>query len=457
MKIKRMIALVLAVLLFLFSFVGCAKAPEPDHAEAPEPVVEGPKLADLKATEALVLYIMADYETLALRRINQFTEIYDVDVEIVRVNGDIYAFTERITNDLASGSGPDVLFLDDTYTMDIAKVALNGSFLDLTDILAEDPDFSKDDYLDGVFEACQVNGRQYTIPVSYTIPLTISSKEKLENLGFYWDGIDTIVDFLEEISRLTPDVTQDPGFTQMLYSKNYFDRLLWASGIPLINYETGEVLPDEKGLCEFLEAYKAYFPYDYDGTGGVKFVNYGDRALIAGVCAFWFPQNIDGVTTTMNFMKNKSCDYVIQPIPCQSEGTVGIVDSQIAICANANNSLNAYNFVKFMLSEDAQKDKYTSPSMPIHKEAIREGVYEAPAVKEVGNAAILDTEETALSDEEAEMLSAKLTGIDRFIQKVPQNVTIMVQESMLPYFQDEKSYEECFDDLRNKLTLYLSE
>ena len=120
--------------------------------------------------------------------------------------------------------------------------------------------------------------------------------------------------------------------------------------------------------------------------------------------------------------------------------------------------MNAYHFVKFLLSETIQKDDAARLSnFPVHKEAIRESVYEAPSVKIVGNYDVLDYDEPALSDEEAEKLIDTLTGVNRFVLGVSETVRNMVFESMLPFFQDEASYENCLADLKNKLMLYLSE
>ena len=456
MKNRRILSAFLAVFLLFLLFTGCAKNPEP--VEAPEPVIEGPGLDDLVETDSLVIYIMKGNETLDQRRINQFIAIYDVDVEVILVDGYNPEYTERVMNDLAAGSGPDVLFLNDLYSLDFTKAALNGNFLDLTDILAEDPEFSKDDYLDGVFEACQVNGRQYTVPVSYAIPLVMSSEEKLEELGFDWGNVETTADFAEAMGLLTPDITQDPSFTQMLYSKNYFYRLLWTSGISLVDYEAREVLPDETGLREFLEGYKVYFPYDYEEGAGTWSVSNGAGTLASGICAFWYPDGISRMTDTIQDMKERSCNYEMQSIPSQKGDIVGTIYGQIAISANAKNSLNAYNFIKFMLSEEAQKDQFTLLGyMPIHKEVIREGVYDAHVRYKENGYYFYDDEKLAFSEEEAEILEAAVTGVDRFVLRVPQNVTTMVQESMLPFFRDEASYEDCLADLKNKLMLYLSE
>ena len=455
MKKIRIIAFILALLLFLLPFSGCAQI----H-KTPEPI-EGPKLADLKETDSPVIYTYTgsgNHTAFDQRRINQFTALYDVDVEIVCVDGYIPEYTERIINDLASGSGPDVLFLDQLYSSDIAKVALNGNFLNLTDILAEDPDFSEEDYVAGVFEAGRFGGRQYLIPLSYELPLMMSSEEKLAELGFDWDKIDTTADFAETIALLTPDAKQTIGFRQMLDSKNRFSQLLITSGVSLSDYEAGEILPDEKGLREFLEAYKAYFPYDYDGSGRTYITNACYQELISEQWVFWLAPDIYGLAKEMSAMKDESCEYTLHSIPGQTGETVGNIRSgAMAIRSNTENSLNAYHFIKFMLSEDAQRDRdINQRCIPIHKEAIRESVYEAPSVKIVGNYEVLDYEEPAFSDEEAEMLIEMLTDVDRFVLGLPFMSNI-VQETMLPFFKDEKSYDDCLADLKNQLTFYLSE
>ena len=457
MKLKRIIAGFLAVTLLILTFSGCAKAPEPDHEEAPEPVIEGPGLDDLVETDSLVIYIMKDYESIEMQRINQFTALYDVDVEVVRVDGDIYAFTERIMNDLAGGSGPDVLIFNESFTMDITKAAMNGNFLDLTDILAEDPEFSKDNYLDGVFEACQVNGRQYTVPTSYRVPLAISSKEQLEKLGFDWSKVDTMSDFLEELARLTPVATQELGFTYVLCSKNEFRRLFRSSGISLVNYETGEVLPDEQELRKFLEAYKAYFPYDYEEGGRTRSLTYDEYMLSSGILVFFVPDKIQSVTNTLNCMKLDSCDYVLQANPGQVGEVVGSIAEQMAISANAKNSLNAYKFIKYMLSEENQADNFTISYMPVHKEVLYKGIHNAHALYKNNGVLFEDEEKLAFSEEEASTIEATITGVDQFVQIIPRNLVDMVLENMLPFFRDEASYDDCLADLKNKLTLYLSE
>ena len=73
--------------------------------------------------------------------------------------------------------------LDELIYMDVAKAALNYNFLDLSEILAGDDEFSEDDYLAGVFDACRFGGRQYTIPLSFFSPLFSRQSQNWRN----WD------------------------------------------------------------------------------------------------------------------------------------------------------------------------------------------------------------------------------------------------------------------------------
>ncbi|MBE6936758.1 MAG: carbohydrate ABC transporter substrate-binding protein, partial [Ruminococcaceae bacterium] len=357
-------------------------------------------------------------------------------------------------------SGPDVLFLyqmdEDGAVIDIPKAAINNNFLDLTNILAEDPDFTKDNYIDGVLESGQFGGRQYLIPTSCDIPLIVSSAEKLKELVFDWNDVETMSDYLNALAELTPKAKENPSFSHMLSSKNYFIPFLMLSGIQLIDYENGVVLPEEKDLREFLKAYKSFFPYDYEENGVPWFYNLGDDRLISGRNVFWFPLDLPGFASSVSVMKNKSCDFEIHTILGQQSENTTTLSGTLAINANAENSLNAYRFIKFMLSEETQKDPQTLPGyLPIHKECIRKIVSTAPAINANDNMTY-DYDHTALTTEEAEMVCEMLMDIDRFVHPSPI-LNNMVFDSMLPYFRDEDSYKNCLDELRSKLKFYLSE
>lgn len=454
MKTKRIITLGLAVLLLLLPLAACQPTPSSVDVSAP---IDSLTYYELTPTDSLVLYVPVFDEAQIQHLINQYEGLYDVEVEVVRVDGDYEAYAERVANDLAGGTGPDVLFLDYLY-LDIAKAALNNNFLDLTELLAEDEDFSEEDYVAGVFNACRFGGRQYTIPLSFFSPLFLSAESKLEELGFDWESIGKTSDFLEEISRLTPVAKQNGSFTQMLQSKNYAGIFDWASGVSLLDYENNVVLPDEKALREYLHAYKTYFPYDYDESGRSTVDNFGANSLIQGKFFFWSASlMIADLTWNIDTLEEASCGYRLRALPSQNGEIVGSVDGQMAINANTKNPLNAYNFIKMMLSAEIQSSRNPLLTyVPIHKEAINAIIYGAYTF-DVAGTTYGGRRSAYLSEEELDAVVETLVGVDRFTQRNSSNVSVMLSESMLPFFKDEKSYDDCLADLKNRLTLYLSE
>jgi len=460
MKTKwvRSTALFLAAAMMLM-LAGCGEVSAessvlPEWAEPDD----GPGLSDLVETDKLVLYTSTANVALDRRRVDMFKQHHDVDVEIIVIPTEEYE--ERIINDLATGSGPDVLLLYEMYGTDINKAALNQNFLDLTNVLAEDPDFNVDDYLPGVFEACQYHGRQYVMPLSCEPSLVVSLKEKTEEIGFNWDHVDTMSEYLDVLAELSPKAAKDPNFKQMFHTKNVFVRFLQISGIPVIDYENGEVLPDEKGFREFLEAYKSYFPYDYDENDPTMWHRpFAYDVLTAGNCVFWFPGDMYGFPFTLYVLKEQGREYDIQSIPGKTGGSVGTVAGPVAISANSKNSLNAYRYIKFMLSETIQKDQYGTPdALPILKEALLECLLEAPGGEGgPGGGAFFNYDIPALTEEEAERIMGLIESTSDYEMMISKPYYDMVYDTMLPFFKAEDSYKSCLEELRSKLTFYLSE
>jgi len=424
----------------------------------PEPV-NAPTINDFPETDTLLLYFYSYEQPHIQPLLRQFETQYGVTVEAVYISS-YEEYVERVTNDLAGGAGPDVVFLD-YLAMDIPKAAMNHNFLDLTELLANDPDIREEDYVDHVFETGRIRGRQYTIPTSYQLPVFLSAETKLEELGFAWDKIETTSDFLKKISRLTPQAEKDPMFQQMLNSQNQFTELELAAGFRLIDYETGEILPEKEQFKAYLEGYRAYYPYDYFEVNGLitsTAGGYGARDLIKGLYYFFLPfPQITELTRNIDALNEAGCGYVFHALPSQNGDVVGSVFGQMAINANTENALNAYRFIKMMISPEVQNTQSILIScIPIHKDGVwnyLHGTYRISA----GGMSFSGYQSTTLSEEDIEAIYATLTHVDRFVQSASFQHYRMMWDAMQPYFDGEKNLNSCMKDLENKLKFYLSE
>ncbi len=443
MKQIRFLSLLLAVLLLLTLFSGCGK--------------RGVTLDDLPETDELVIclpesmerYITYDY-------IRPYYDLYrNVRVRLVIVPGeyDSAEYEDRVTSELVAGDGPDVLLLQYLRHTDLEKAAWNHSFYDVTDLLASDPEVSEEDCVDGVFDAVRIDGRLYTVPMTYRAPIYLSSGDKLDRLDFHWDEIKKTSDFMEEMARLTPAAAErDEAFLQMMESKNRFYELFRASGIRLLDYGKRAVLPDEAAFHDLFEGYRAYFPYDYDASGEIDSWNIRHEALIRGDFLFFSANHFhNGLIWDINDMESAGVPAVFHTIPSQTGETVGQIYTQLAINANSKNVLNAWRFIRLLLSEEIQtRTDFDSlmDDVPVNKNAVRNIVFGlSPAYPK----------NLYWSEEDKEALYERFIGMDRFTWKTASPVYDAMWEAMLPYLQGEKSYDDCVSELKTKLNFYISE
>lgn len=411
---------------------------------------------DLRPTDSLVIYIPSEweyYERQERHRADLFRLLYGVNVELVVVEGGLDAYQERVLADTARGEGPDILNLS-YFDMDLAKAVMNGELLDLTDILAEDEDFREEDYLDGVFETGRFGGGQYAVPISIYPTYYLTVPSALDELGYRRNRIRTLSDHLEELARLTPEAEKNPEFVRMTDNVNQFSFYLMLSGVRLLDYETGTVLPDEKTFGEFIRGYKAYFPYDYAEPGDTIWYGYGADALRKRQYYFCDYAESSNLVYDIDNMNRISLDYELVTLPGQTGETVGYDLDLLAISADARNKLNAYLYIKMMLSENIQTDLQILYADPIHKAAIRARlnfyIYGSYCPEDNPN-------KTLITEKEQKELYEVMTGIDRYVTSIPYRLRTLVFQTMLPYFRDEKSYQACLTELKAGLTNYLEE
>ena len=445
MKFKELVALVL-MLVVCIALTGCQ-------------VKEPRSSFDLAPTDELILYTSSSTDYWLPALIQQYEEIFGINVTEVRVEGEYLAYSDRLVSDLVAGEGPDVIFVHMLYT-DLSRAIQNHSFTDLTDLLEQDESFARENYVEGVFAPGCVRGRQYTVPLSFFSPAYLSSQPRLEALGFEWDTSDSMGDFLNRISQLLPFAQLGTSFSQMMESKNrLLIDFLPYSGINLLDYENNVVLLDEEEFRSFCHAYKAYFPCDYDESLMSSSGNIGFVKLLVGEFFFWGFSRIDDVIFNASILKTNG-GYELSLLPSQSGETIGMVYEQMAIRANSRNQQNAYNFIRMMLSEEVQSSSVQHSviqGLPVHKKAIERLVEESRVKYNPSFPPMYGYLCAQLTEQEADEIAGKITAVDRYIQPISGHVFQMMYETMLPFFKDEQSYEVCVDALRSKLTIYLSE
>lgn len=430
---------ILLILLFSALLSGCKTTIQKEETAVAEP------------TDELIIYIppYSDYWLNPI--ISRFEFLYGIEVTTVDFSDSVETYRDTISAELMSGEGTDIIF-PAAMSMNIQKAMENEVFMDLQPYLDQDTTFNKKDYLIETFETGKLDDKQYVVPFAYSFYQYISSEVKLKDLGFDWNDAQDITSFLEQISELIPEAQKNATFKQMMSSQNFWCFFFEQSGIEFINYDTNEICKDEELIKEFFEAYKKYFYLDYNSDGIIYSDGIGYKHMLCDEFYFDDAFALRNIISLASYLKTYG-GYEMSSLKGMDGNTRAFIQMSAAVRANSKNKLNAYNFIRLLLSEETQAGNLVG--MPIHKESLEKKVYEEHSIYTTGKLSEGYTA-TQLEKKEVNAIIDILYSADLYCYS-DDYVTEMIFETMLPYFQDKQDYDTCFNDLKSKLSLYLYE
>ena len=424
---------------------------------------------DLTPTDELIIYIPnyqyfnSNFSTIAnlLRWGNDA-----INVTIERFgDADDYLmeqYQSRLSTELMAGTGPDIIFTQ--YFNDIYKTIDSGLFLNLNEIIEQDDDFNLDDYYAPVMDAGIYKGGRYVIPLSFNVPIMLSEQGMLDKIGFDLSKNTDFISFLTEATNRMPAVREiNPRGTMVISLLSH--TLLNISGIKLVDFENGTILPDEESFRRLCEAFKLYYEYDftssYDYTTMLDLFTDGTMFFYGSFASF-------GHLFNWGHLMSSGYEPVYTGIKDMQGGLHATVDQGVAIRAGSKNQLNAWNFIKRLLWEETQ---YARPgslesgafgSNVVNKAALErkidyfglssisvgfyEGVFLIPIIPEEDRQQLKDLINSITSCSLDYNLSIHDVITSEFFWPI-----------MGPYFNGDQTYDEAVEQLKQRLRFYISE
>lgn len=460
----RKIKSVLSVVLFIgnCTLIGCSS----ENSKNPLEV----------ESEFLVLYKpLGSYGVYFDNAVAAYQKSYpDVNVQVQEfgtATSDPNAFQQNyndlkdtLTTELAAGKGPDVVMwsneLDDPY-----KSMESGIFDDLNSYISEDLGFDLSEYSETIMDAGVYKNKRYIIPLEYRVPLYMSTEELLEENELPNDLNLSFEEFVYAAANFADKNDSSPFTSQGMGLFIFFP---W-SGLNIINYDgitaNREIIESEV-FRNIIEAYRSYYNQDHS-----ELVYSGptiDAEMLINKSALFTVPGLGegGYERTLlrgySFISHQ-VDPVINTLRGNDGKVIAEVTTKAAIRANSENKQNAWNFIKILLSPEISGMESNTTNFPVSKQGIEKKIssqIEAieHLVGEPLSGDILGTVLNAesISAEVAETYQLLITDVD---SAVLQNSAVnnILNESMEPYFKSEKSYEDCLENLKNKLELYIGE
>ena len=362
-------------------------------------------------------------------------------------------FFTRISAEIMSGSGPDII-ISQFGKMNANKMMRSGAFEDLNEFIENDPEFDLSKYNANVLKGGQVEGKQYIMPLTYTIPLVLTTQELLDKAGFDISTADNYNAFLEECLKYKQ--ANIPGAPEL--SLDYYMHPYLADAV---DYDTGEVkinTPENRETIRLnYEAVASLSDAEGYGRGGFYALKiFENEAMFVQVVQ-------PAVIYVLSYRALKEIGTPVMAAVRDAEGRLmAEIHEYAMINASSPNQENAYAFLKLLMSDENYSMMYKG-SISISNDAIRTYLEEEMVGKEEKLEDLIEqyADEmkvaAGLTQEEVDAYMDILAEVDgAYIRE--KDVEDAHTETIEPYYDGETAdLDGCIQKFEDKLKIIASE
>lgn len=400
----------------------------------------------IKQKKTVTLAMMSmDYDTQdKVIKFNRTNEDYRVNIKTY-VNDDYSNYDDAKTQfqaDVVAGTAGDFFMADGNVNVD--NLIAKGALADLSDLIDNDADLSRDDFIPNILDILSVNGKLYSIASSFSIQ-TLVGKVSDVGTGKSWTFKDVmeLVKARPEASLMAYTTKQSGLSTMVQYSMDSF-----------YNAETGECNFDSEDFIALLELCNT-FPedYDYDSDVSMPTMLRTGKVLLTDL----YLSNFDYVQL-YEALYGEPVNFIGYPTNSGS-GAVVNFDTRFCIAAKSKNKDAAWAFIRQFLLPDAQKN--LDWRLPINKDAFEQKITDAMNVTEEDGFSTwmyddVNIEIKALTEEQAQTIRDIVYGATTEASYDEQLLNIITEEAAY-YFGGEKSSSEVAGIIQSRAQLYIDE
>lgn len=391
---------------------------------------------------------------------NKTNQEYRIEVKEYITDDSIEGYgsgQEQMNADIISGKGPDIIELS---SMNMRMYAAKGILEDLYPYMDADEEINREDYLENVRKAFEIDGKLYTMPSRFYITTVLA---KVSNVGernsITLDELIDIVDGLPEGIRLYEYATKSS-----ILSMNVVMNLE-----QYVNWNTGECKFNEGEFIKALE-FANRFDTDYkDDSSGLSRPEkiQQDRLLMEQTSISSMEEYI--MYEAMFGEPIAFCGY---PTSGDNGSFLSNAGCIMAINAKSPNKEGAWQFIRSRLTKEGQESASGRGDFgfPVMKSAL-EKQFEKDMTEEYYedvDGSKKRSEKTtwgydnfsvriyAAKDYEVETIRKLIENTDTMYQYDEKIMEIITEEADA-YFEGQKSAKETADIIQNRIQVYVNE
>lgn len=363
----------------------------------------------------------------------------------------------QLNADLTTGNCPDII---DLSSIDFAQYANKGILEDLYPYM-EKSNINKEDYLDNILKAYEVDDKLYGIMANFYISSTMAKASLVGDINGW--TLSEMLDFVEE---------NNPENVFQYGSRNsIFYYCIYNNIDEFIDWETGECFFDGEEFIRTLE-FAAAFPeeanYDEEQEG-ISTLLHSDKVLL-------MQTSLSSVQEyqMMNGMFGEKAAYVGYPNNERKGNLIQPASGSMGMSAKSGHKDGAWEFMKTILSDEYQDNlvsEYGGFGFPIKKSSLEKqfeldmtpDYYEDEEGNQVESPKTtwgwddFEMEIMAATEEEIDEVRALIASAEKLSGSVNEQLVNIITEESEPFFKGQKTAADTAAIIQNRIQIYVNE
>lgn len=398
----------------------------------------------------LTVYFVEDEANFYYSYIAKYVaEHSDVEIDMKKYS-DIKEMETQLVAAVSGGKSPDVVLLDERTSLDAGKMVQDGQFLDLAPYLEA---YTEEKYYTNILNAVKTGEHQYILPVGYAVPQLLTSEEA----GVYQEGMDGR-EFMESFRMLMEEQNKsdEKAVIYPMCQAEFSDWLNYL-GIPLA--DGGQEGMDEEALRAAAGFYQAFLGNMENGqllqqryasdfvTAADKIDIFMGRGYLPGYARYY-----ESVYTT-----GLHKEFILGTVPAYEGGSNALITHFGMVSQSTGHEEQAVSFLLGLLDANLLDACGLEVPVSLSREVMAEQVHLMEKSKgkkiQIGSGTV---QVDYLSEELGEQVLDILDGVSG--ATLPNaGVAEILNESMAPHFEGQADLEECMEQIKRRLSIYVSE
>lgn len=377
--------------------------------------------------EKLELVVAADGRSAILSEMvydfNQKSEDYRIRLEYYNLTAD--KTTEHLRTEIIAGHAPDIYVFSQKIFSDVTMPI----YEDLLPYLEADPDYGREDFVPGLYDAMTQGGSLYYLPSEFFINTYTARASVIGNRT----GL-TMEEAVQLTAELGPDITVFPA---------WMDRMIVLTYV--VNFSAAKFMDRSAGTCDFLnpeflkllEICKAHPEPDPEAFSDSRDKSLLNNSLIQILEAF-----------AVRMHRLYGSDYRFAGFPTQSrQGSSFGISQRMSISSTSKHKEAAWAFIRMVLDV---KNQANTEYLPVIQSELDKRIALAREENET-------MPEAKLEDYDIEQFNRLLNSIDLIEDGADTTLYLIIAEEAGAYFSGDRTLEEAAEIIQSRVSIYVSE